>query len=274
MAKWVDYNNVTRESNNSFELAVNEGSSEKTSCKWIVAHSTATTNAPAKNVASYFKNNWRTSETYTQLVIDDNDCYLVGDLDFVAWGAGYTANHASPVQIELCEFTDKDRAIKAYKNFVNTLRYYAKVYDLPCELDNGTGAGIKTHNYLSRVTRETSHTDPLTYLQTIGISYEQFKNDIKNGVGNVSHETASTNSNIPAGFIKEEATFKPYYVINVREEPNTGSRVITTISNSQSVKYDSYQKIGIYTWIHLTTGGYVACREWGVNGSSPWGEFY
>lgn len=181
--KWYNYDNQEKNIIKTYELGYGEGDSSKAGNKWIIAHSTATPNATARQEAQYFKNNWSSSETYTQLVVDDKDAYLIGDFGWVAWGAGYTGNHGSPVQIELCEFpNDKTRALKAYYNFISLLRQYAKYYNIPIKVDeNYPSKGIDTHSYLAQNNHETTHTDPYTYLQSIGISKAQFKRDVEGG---------------------------------------------------------------------------------------------
>ena len=49
---------------NTFALGTYEGSSVRTANKFIVLHET--TNIGAKANASYFKNNWATTQTYVQ----------------------------------------------------------------------------------------------------------------------------------------------------------------------------------------------------------------
>ncbi|MCO6516834.1 MAG: N-acetylmuramoyl-L-alanine amidase, partial [Snodgrassella sp.] len=92
--------------NNKYNLASNEGSSQLATPRFIIAHSTATPNGEAWAIARNMKNGINTSQTYVHFVIDDKSIYQVGELGYVAWGAGSPANSLSPVQIELCEFSN------------------------------------------------------------------------------------------------------------------------------------------------------------------------
>lgn len=304
---WYNADNVKKSIKKEFMLAVNEGSAQRTNNNFITIHSTATPNATAKDEAKFFKNNWHTSYAYTHLIVDDQECYIVGSLGYVAWGAGPTANLNSPVQIELCEFpNDKLRAQEAYVNYIHLIRQFADIYGIPKKLDRGLPKEVRTHNYWARINHETNHTDPQTYLSSIGISFEQLRSDIE-GTSTTSEtpSEASTNSEVwwsidpktllPVGFTKERGTFHSYYKIkNRRSAPILSNRSTGTIKRGQSQKYDSFIKKDGYTWIHYRVGRpsngkyekpasykgesyreyYLPVRKWKSNGeSSVWGWF-
>lgn len=304
---WYDADNVKKPIKKDFMLAINEGSSQRTNNNFITIHSTATPNATARDVAQFFKNNWYTSYAYTHLVVDDQECYIVGSLGYVAWGAGPTANLNSPVQIELCEFpNDRLRAQEAYVNYIHLIRQFADIYGIPKKLDRGLPKEVRTHNYWARMNHETDHTDPQTYLSSIGISFEQLRSDVE-GTSTTSENpsTASTNSEIwwnidpktllPVGFTKERGTFHSYYEIkNRRSAPVLSNRSTGMIRRGQSQKYDSIIKKDGYTWIHYRVGRpsngkyekpasykgetyreyYLPVRQWHSNGrSTSWGWF-
>lgn len=264
---WYDANNVKKSINKNFMLAINEGSSQRTNNNFITIHSTATPNATAKDEAQFFKNNWNTSFAYTHLIVDDQECYIVGSLGYVAWGAGPTANLNSPVQIELCEFpNDRLRAQEAYVNYIHLIRQFADIYGIPKKLDRGLPQEVRTHNYWARLNHETNHTDPQTYLSSIGISFEQLRSDVEGTSGTSENpSTASTNSEtwwninpitlLPIGFTRERGTFHSYYTIkNRRSAPVLTNRSTGTIKPGQSQKYDSIIKLNGYTWIHYRVG--------------------
>ncbi|WEV51692.1 peptidoglycan recognition family protein [Lactobacillus sp. ESL0731] len=168
--------------NYKYALGANEGSSQVAQRRFIVAHSTATPNGEAWAVAHNMKTGINTSQTYVHLVVDDKHIYAVGEIGYVAWGAGMPANNLSPVQIELCEFTNHRRAMKAYKHYVNWLRWAAKKYGIPLTLDDNGYKGIKTHSWLvQHGYSNTNHTDPWGYLTKLGITKDQFRKDLKKG---------------------------------------------------------------------------------------------
>lgn len=304
---WYDADNVKKPIKKNFMLATDEGSSQRTNNNFITIHSTATPNATARDEAQFFKNNWNTSYAYTHLVVDDQECYIVGSLGYVAWGAGPTANLNSPVQIELCEFpNDRLRAQEAYVNYIHLIRQFADIYGIPKKLDRGLPKEVRTHNYWARMNHETNHTDPQTYLSSIGISFEQLRSDVE-GTSSTRKDltTASKDSEIwwninpktllPVGFTKERGTFHSYYHIkNRRSAPILSNRSTGMIRPGQSQKYDSIIKKNGYTWIHYRVGRpsngkyekpasykgetyreyYLPVRQWHSNGrSTAWGWF-
>lgn len=173
--------------NFKYALSDSEGSSQLATPRFIVAHSTATPNGEAWAVARNMKTSINTAQTYVHLVIDDKNIYQVGELGYVAWGAGSPANGMAPVQIELCEFTDHKRAMKAYKHYVNWLRWSAKKYGIPLTLDTNSYRGIKTHSWLvQHGYSNTNHTDPWGYLAKLGITKAKFQKDLLKGFSGAS----------------------------------------------------------------------------------------
>lgn len=264
---WYNADNIKKPIKKDFMLATNEGSPQRTNNNFITIHSTATPGATARDEAQFFKNNWNTSYAYTHLVVDDKECYLIGSLGYVAWGAGPTANLNSPMQIELCEFpNDRLRAQEAYVNYIHLIRQYADIYGIPKKLDRGLPREVRTHNYWARMNHETNHTDPQTYLSSIGISFKQLRSDVE-GTSTTDEDPATTSNNseiwwnidpntlLPVGFIKEHGKFHSYYEIkNRRSAPVLSNRSTGMIKPGQSQKYDSIIKKDGYTWIHYRVG--------------------
>jgi hypothetical protein len=184
------------EINTDYELSSGEGSSQHvTNNKYITLHET--TNAGAKANASFFKNNWSTSQTYVQIVIGDGGkIFQVGADGYVAWGAGTEANQNSPVQIELARTNDRETFEKDYAVFVNFAREKAREYGIPCILDE-SGNGIKTHYWFTQNYWGT-HTDPvMSYLLPAwGITQEKLAHDIAHGVNKLDN-TRSPDASIP-----------------------------------------------------------------------------
>jgi N-acetylmuramoyl-L-alanine amidase len=213
---------------NTFALGTYEGSSTRTANKFIVLHET--TNIGAKANASYFKNNWATTQTYVQYVIGDGGkIYQVGADGYQAWGAGSYANANSPVQIELARTTNKTTFKKDYEVFVNFARAKAQEFSIPTTLD-AYGNGVKTHKWISD-NIWGSHTDPVvSYLEPFwGITHEQLAKDILNGISEpVAPKKTFTNINnvvtVLNGKAKAYATYKKDGSTNTTTDiaPGTG----------------------------------------------------
>lgn len=184
--------------NKTYSLNDNEGSSTLvTRGTMIIAHSTANPNTSAKNNAAYEKRTF--NNAYVHFIVDDSAIYQVGEPGYVAWGCGAIGNYLAPVQIELCEFTDKAKAKKAYKNYVDLIKWAIKKYGCENSVDsNNKTSGVKTHNWVSRNLGGTDHSDPVNYLKSIGVSLSQFEKDIKG--------TTSTKSNVTRVTVKKGDT--------------------------------------------------------------------
>ncbi|MCW3778523.1 N-acetylmuramoyl-L-alanine amidase [Levilactobacillus namurensis] len=169
----------------TFALGTNEGSSQRTTGRMLVIHSTANVGASAKNNASFEKHNWNNPNvrSYVHFIAGDGVVYKVGETGYVAWGAGPTANGLAPVQIEMEETNDAKKFKRIYATTIELLRKMAKKYNIPLTLDTAGNTGVKSHRWVSNRWHESDHTDPYGYLSKHGISKAQFAKDIKNGVG-------------------------------------------------------------------------------------------
>ena len=97
------------------------------------------------------------------------------------YGCCPKGNPLSYAQVELARTNDKEQFKKDYAAYIWLLRELAKEAGIPVVLD-GTGNGIKSHRWITDNLKGTTHRDPFSYLQSMGISEEQFKLDIKNGI--------------------------------------------------------------------------------------------
>ncbi|KRM54830.1 peptidoglycan recognition protein family protein [Lacticaseibacillus sharpeae] len=149
----------------------------KTTGHILVIHATADNNATAANIAAYEHRTWHSA--FVHYAVDDKGAYQIGKPGYKAYGAG-NVNKYAPVQIELCQFTDKTRARKAYSNFVALVKQMCAKYGIPLTLDSSDKtAGIKSHDWCRKTYGGTTHTDPWAYLTSIGISKAQLAKDLK-----------------------------------------------------------------------------------------------
>ena len=183
---------------NTYKLAENEGSDQKTNNKIIVAHATGTY-APAKNVATFEKREWSTDQTYVQYIVGDGGkVYAVGEEGYVAWGAGQWANENAPVQVELAQTYSDAQFKKDYTTYVNLLRDSAQKWNIPVTLDDKKYVGIKSHVWITNNVWG-NHVDPYGYLATHGVSQSQFARDLQYGFNANSNGTSTNNTGSNSG---------------------------------------------------------------------------
>ena len=97
---------------------------------------------------------------------------------YESWGAGSIANPRSYAQIELSRTNDKAIFEKDYRAYIWLAKKLASEAGIPLLLD-GSGKGIKTHNWVSENLGDTDHTDPIAYFASWGITAAKLKQDIE-----------------------------------------------------------------------------------------------
>lgn len=154
------------------------------SSRYIIAHDSgnAANNGPdslerelsfmARNKANAFVSHW---------VGCGGRIVQVAPVGKLQYGCGPIGNPYCYAQVELARTNNKETFKKDYAAYVWLLRKLAKDAGLPIKLDE-KGYGIKTHRWISYNLGGTDHVDPYGYLNSFGISEEQFKKDIENGI--------------------------------------------------------------------------------------------
>ncbi|MDS4972010.1 N-acetylmuramoyl-L-alanine amidase LytA, partial [Streptococcus pneumoniae] len=102
-----------------------------------------------------------------------------------SWDVGGGWNAETYAAVELIEsHSTKEEFMTDYRLYIELLRNLADEAGLPKTLDTGSLAGIKTHEYCTnnQPNNHSDHVDPYPYLAKWGISREQFKQDIENGL--------------------------------------------------------------------------------------------
>lgn len=271
--------------NKEFALGANEGSSQKTQSLYIILHEVGVDNSSARNNAAYFKNNWSTAEAYSTFVVGADGIYQVGEPGYVAWAA-LNANPYAPVQIEFERTNDANRFKKGYANYIALAREMATKYGIPKTLDTGGAGtpGIKSHLWVTN-NYGGDHVDPYGYLASHGISKSQLAKDLANGGKPSTGGSANNNkptvpskpsTSIPAGFTAEKGTFVngDTQIMNRVGAPSTSAQQGGYLPAYGEWPYDSWAKVGNYTWIHHMFENkhiYLPVREW--PSGTAWGTF-
>ena len=122
------------------------------------------------------------------------EAWQVAEKNQGAWDLGsYNGNANGYASIEFVEgsIKNQDQFNQAYKVYVELSRQLAdeagakKILDPQAAITTAGAGYIVTHNFASRNGFGSSHVDPIQFLAKWGVSYDQFKNDIANGVGDI-----------------------------------------------------------------------------------------
>ncbi|MGH1326226.1 N-acetylmuramoyl-L-alanine amidase [Bacillus pretiosus] len=141
----------------------------------VVAHSTATPEAPAINIRNYEARTWHNA--FVHFATDWNETIQIADTKYIAYGAGPAANKRF-VHVELSESSNPAKFKSSYERYVKLLAKILK--------DNGLTVekGLWTHEDVTKKLGGTDHEDPRAYLASHGVSIAQFRADVKRAYDN------------------------------------------------------------------------------------------
>lgn len=250
--------------NTTYQLGVNEGSSQRTNNRVIIAHDTGTY-APAINNAMYMKREWASVQAYTQLIVGDGgQVYRVGTDGYVSWGAGTWGNANAPVQVELARTYDSNQFKIDYAVYVNVLRDAAAKYGISTNLD--TGYGIVAHKWITDNVWG-DHQDPYGYLASHGISKAQFAQDLKTGLPENGSGSVVTKPTTPTKPGNQNEWAENWHFKNGDQPiqarlgtPSLSARYAGKLPAWTTIYYDRVAIREGYVWCHWTTN----------NGDSVW----
>ena len=158
-----------------------------TAVKYVIAHESGNPNNcgpnALENEIAYMNRNKDNAFT-SHWVGGGGKIVQVAPVGKLQYGCGPKGNPLSYAQVELARTNDKEQFKKDYAAYIWLLRELAKEACIPVVLD-GTGNGIKSHRWITDNLKGTTHRDPYSYLASMGITAEQFKLDIKNGLEEV-----------------------------------------------------------------------------------------
>lgn len=155
--------------------------------KYVIAHESGNPNNcgpnALENEIAYMNRNKANAFT-SHWVGGGGRIVQIAPVGKLQYGCGPKGNPLSYAQVELARTNDKEQFKKDYAAYIWLLREHAKEACIPVVLD-GTGNGIKSHRWITDNLKGTTHRDPYSYLASMGITEEQFKLDIKNGLEEV-----------------------------------------------------------------------------------------
>ena len=155
-----------------------------TAVKYVIAHESGNGNNTGPNALeneiAYMNRN--KAEAFTSHWVGGGGRIVqIAPVGRLQYGCGPKGNPLSYAQVELARTSDKEQFKKDYAAYIWLLRQLAKEAGIPVVLDSA-GNGIKSHRWITDNLKGTTHRDPYSYLASMGITEEQFKKDILNGL--------------------------------------------------------------------------------------------
>lgn len=150
----------------------------------IHAHSTGNRNSTAQDEADYHMRRPVESGFFSH-VVGNGRVMQVGPVNQGAYDVGGGWNYETYAAVELIEsHSTKEEFTEDYRLYIQLLRDLADEAGLPKTLDSDALEGIKSHDYCTnnQPNNFSDHVDPYPYLAKWGISREQFKRDVENGL--------------------------------------------------------------------------------------------
>ncbi|TEA81042.1 peptidoglycan recognition protein family protein [Bacillus thuringiensis] len=211
----------------------------------VVAHSTATPEAPAINIQKYETRTWRNA--FVHYAVDWNETIQIADTKYVAYGAGPAANKRF-VHVELCETADYAKFKRSYEKYVRLLARILKDNHLSVE------KGLWTHNDVRKYLGGTDHEDPIDYLRSHGVSEVQFRSDVQQAYNNSSVEVSvPSKPEEVSTAVKGGIAYMEGYNVNLRKGPGTSYSKVRQLNKPESyivwAEKDGWLNLGGDQWV-------------------------
>ncbi|PED22113.1 N-acetylmuramoyl-L-alanine amidase [Bacillus toyonensis] len=214
----------------------------------VVAHSTATPEAPAINIQKYESRTWRNA--FVHYAVDWNETIQIADTKYIAYGGGPAANKRF-VHVELCETADYAKFKRSYEKYVKILAKILKDNKISVE------KGLWTHSDVTHHLGGTDHEDPIDYLKSHGVSEAQFRADVQRAYNNASvdvsvPENPSKPAEVPTA-VTDGIAYIEGYNVNLRKGPGTSYSKIRQLNKPESyvvwAEKDGWLNLGGDQWI-------------------------
>lgn len=214
----------------------------------VVAHSTATPEAPAINIQKYESRTWRNA--FVHYAVDWDETVQIADTKYIAYGGGPGANKRF-VHVELCETADYTKFKRSYDKYVKLLAKILRDRGLSVE------KGLWTHSDVTHYLGGTDHEDPIDYLKSHGVSEAQFRADVQRAYNNSSvdvsvPEKPSKPAEVPTA-VTDGIAYIEGYNVNLRKGPGTSYSKIRQLNKPESyivwAEKDGWLNLGGEQWI-------------------------
>ncbi|WP_033716124.1 N-acetylmuramoyl-L-alanine amidase [Bacillus mycoides] len=214
----------------------------------VVAHSTATPEAPAINIQKYESRTWRAA--FVHYAVDWDEKIQIASTKYRAWGAGSAAN-ARFVHVELCETSDPMKFKRSYEQYVELIGEILR------ERNIHPSKGLWTHKDVTYKLGGTDHEDPLNYLHSHGVSEAEFRADVLKAYNGktITVDAKSQEQSERPGTVDENGfVYIGGFNVNLRSGPSIGNSVIRKLQKGETYKVGgkvgNWLNIGGNQWIY------------------------
>ena len=246
---------------------------------WVVVHSSGNPNASIDSEIAYMAKNQ--NNAFTQAWAGHDKIVEIANTDYPAWGAGRTANRYA-VQIEVTEDKrlSKAQKLQAIDREAFRVAVQCAYYGIPLNK-------VYSHADISRMyPQDTDHTDPIAFFKSVGVSWSDFKaqvkkyHDVLKAGGDTtkiasldgqkatvtpSKPTANTNTGIVKKYA-ENGVFYPNETIIVRDAPTTKASIVTRYFKGENLTYHTVHLGNGYVWLEYLRNngksGFIPIREY------------
>ena len=246
---------------------------------WVVVHSSGNPNAGIDSEIAYMTRNQ--DNAYTQAWAGHNKIVEIASTDYRCWGAGRTANKYA-VQIEVTEDKrlTKTQKLQAIDREAFWVAVQCAYYGIPLNK-------VYSHADISRMyPQDTDHTDPIAFFKSVGVSWSQFKAQVKKyhdvlkaggdttKITSLDGQKATVTSSKPTantstGIVKkyaENGVFYPNETIIVRDAPTTKASIVTRYFKGENLTYHTVHIGNGYVWLEYLRNngksGFIPIREY------------
>ena len=246
---------------------------------WVVVHSSGNPNASIDSEIAYMTKNQ--DSAFTNAWAGHNKIVEIANTDYRCWGAGRTANKYA-VQIEVTEDKrlTKSQKLQAIDREAFWVAVQCAYYGIPLNK-------VYSHNDISRMyPQDTNHTDPIAFFKSVGVSWSQFKAQVKKyhdvlkaggdttKITSLDGQKATVTASKPAsntstGIVKkyaENGVFYPNETIIVRDAPTTKANIVTRYYKGENLTYHTVHIGNGYVWLEYLRNngksGFIPIREY------------
>ncbi len=145
----------------------------------VAIHETATPDADAQDEFNYFNTGKRGASVHG--FIDWKEDVQTIPWDEKSWHAKEPANSMF-ISLEMCRPSnnDKHRLYKMNQTYVATVQATARIFKWILKLDKVTKDNVMSHDEIRLKWKNTTHTDPTSYLKELGLTMNDMRRDIQN----------------------------------------------------------------------------------------------